>query len=253
MKRNASATARTNGTTLSRLAAAHLRCATMSWNWKLPTASVVSPSRRKPSFTAAMSAGCPSGTPAHSPLLRQAKRTGVPTSCFTLNSPSLTPCFASSLRVVMEIVSAGDRQRDHLAAQIGVALDLRPDDQRVDRIADLARDPDRVRALEHRRDQVRRRGMREVDLAVVDRRDHAVGAALDQHGFELDPLAREEALALRDIEIERADIAHGRRDFSEPERGLRGGALRQRPARPARPGPRPTGVFMVVASLSRRS
>ena len=144
MKRNASATARTNGTTLSLLAAAQSRCATISWNWKLPTASVVSPSRRKPSFTAAMSAGCPSGTPAHSPLLRHAKRTGVPTSCFTLNSPSLTPCFASNLRVVMEMVSAATDSAITLPLQIGVALDLRPHDQRVDRIAHLARDPDRA-------------------------------------------------------------------------------------------------------------
>ena len=67
--------------------------------------------------------------------------------------------------------------------------------------------------------------MREIDLAVVDRRDHAVGAALDHHGFELDPLAGEEALALGHKQIERADIAHGRRDFAEAERRLRGGAL----------------------------
>ena len=63
--------------------------------------------------------------------------------------------------------------------------------------------------------------MREVDLALVDGRDHAVGAALDQHGFELDPFAREEALALRHVQIERADIAHGGGDFAEAQRGLR--------------------------------
>ena len=63
--------------------------------------------------------------------------------------------------------------------------------------------------------------MREIDLALVERRDHAVGAALDQDGFELDALAGEEALAFGDMQIERADVAHGRGNLAEAQRGLR--------------------------------
>ena len=85
------------------------------------------------------------------------------------NRPSLTPCFASSMRRRDRDGVDRQRQPDGLALEVGVALDL-----------GLARSgcrccwPDAPttatasRALEHRLDQIGRRGVADVDIALVE-------------------------------------------------------------------------------------
>jgi hypothetical protein len=98
---------------------------------------------------------------------------------------------------------AGRREAERASLEVREALDLGPRDQAVDRIAGLAHDRHRIGALEHRLDQVGRGVLAGIDLALVERGDDPVGAALDGNHHQIDAFAGEEILALRDRERQR--------------------------------------------------
>jgi hypothetical protein len=85
------------------------------------------------------------------------------------------------------------RQSDQLAAQVVEGLYLRLRDQAVDRIGGHAHDADGIGAVEHRLDQIGRRDVADVDIALVQLLDLITGAR-QPDDLKIDALAFEEAL-----------------------------------------------------------
>src|SRR6185503_18085774 len=88
---------------------------------------------------------------------------------------------------------------DDAAFQVGDAVDFRPRYERVDRVVELCGDRYRVRAVQCGAHQEWGGDVRDVDSIVVQRVDHAVGAAGNRdHDPQVDSLATEEPFALRE-------------------------------------------------------
>ena len=108
--------------------------------------------------------------------------------------------------------AAGIGQRDGAALEGLYTRDIGARDERVDRIVELRGDRHHVGAGEIGAHEKRRRDVHEVEGALVQVGDHAVGAAVERHHqAEIDAVGAKEALALRHGDRQRVDAPVGRR------------------------------------------